>query len=63
MLYKHLFINKRTNSMKKLFLTLAVALTALCASAKGNKIPVYAWAGFADNATFGYCYHIRHSAL
>ena len=37
--------------MKKLFLTLAVALTALCASAKGNKIPVYAWAGFADNAT------------
>ena len=37
--------------MKKLFLTLAVALTALCASAKGNKIPVYAWSGYADNAT------------
>lgn len=37
--------------MKKLFLTLAVALTALCASAKGNKIPVYAWAGFGENAT------------
>ena len=37
--------------MKKLFLTLAVALSALCASAKGNKIPVYAWSGYADKAT------------
>lgn len=36
--------------MKKLFLTLTLVLTALLASAKGNKIPVYAWTGLEKDA-------------
>lgn len=35
--------------MKKLFLTLTLVLTAFLASAKGNKIPVYAWTGLEQN--------------
>ena len=36
--------------MRKLFLTLTLVLTALLASAKGNKIPVYAWTGLEKDA-------------
>lgn len=38
--------------MKKLFMMLALLLaTTIGASAKGNKIPVYAWSGFPEKAT------------
>ena len=36
--------------MKKLFFTLTLVLMALLASAKGKKIPVYAWTGLEQNA-------------
>ena len=36
--------------MKKLFLTLTLVVTAILASAKVNRIPVYAWTGLEQNA-------------
>ena len=39
--------------MKKIILILALIVTAMTgANAKGNKIPLYVWNGFGDNATF-----------
>ena len=37
--------------MKKILTTLALVLTTLCASAKGQNIPVFAWSGWGDNTT------------
>lgn len=37
--------------MKKILMSLALALTALCASAKSAKTPVYVWSGWSDNTT------------
>lgn len=37
--------------MKKLLTMLALLLTTVCASAKGNKVPVYVWVGWGDNTT------------
>lgn len=37
--------------MKKFFMTLALALATIGVSAKGAKIPVYAWSGWSENTT------------
>ena len=37
--------------MKKFFMTLALALATIGVSAKGAKIPVYAWSGWGENTT------------
>lgn len=37
--------------MKKILTTLALVLTTLCASAKGQNIPVFAWSGWGENTT------------
>ena len=37
--------------MKKILMTLAHALTTMCANAKGAKTPVFAWSGWGENTT------------
>lgn len=37
--------------MKKILMTLALALTTMCANAKGAKTPVFAWSGWGENTT------------
>lgn len=37
--------------MKKILMTLALALTTMCANAKDAKTPVFAWSGWGENTT------------
>lgn len=43
--------NIKLKHMKKFFMTLALALATIGVSAKGAKIPVYAWSGWGENTT------------
>ena len=43
--------NIKQKHMKKILMTLALALTTMCANAKGAKTPVFAWSGWGENTT------------